>query len=332
MTDGFRALVLRQDDDAFSADFETLSDSDLPEGDVTVAIEYSSLNYKDGMIVKGNIGRLVRNFPHVPGVDLAGTVERSEYPGYSPGDKVVLTGWRVGEVHWGGMAGKARVKGDWLVPLPDGLSTRQAMAVGTAGLTSMICVDALESHGLTPGDGDVLVTGASGGVGSVAVAILAKRGHKVVASTGRSELSEYLSGLGAAEIVDRATFTEAEGRPLDRERWAGCVDTVAGKTLATVLSQMRYGSSVAACGLAGGNTLETTVLPFLLRGVNLLGIDSVMQPRENRIRLWKRIVDDLPLALLDELTDVRPLTDVPALSDEILKGGIRGRTVIDVSA
>ena len=331
MSETFTALVLDQSDDNFSAELRALTDADLPEGDVTVAVEYSTLNYKDGMIVKGNIGRLVRNFPHVPGIDFAGTVEHSDSDAFKPGDKVVLTGWRVGEMYWGGLSQKARVKADWLVPLPDGLSPSQAMAVGTAGFTSMLCVDALEAHGLTPDSGEVLVTGGAGGVGSVAITILANLGYTVVASTGRRSEGEYLRSLGASEIIDRADLAEAEARPLERERWAGCVDTVGGKTLSTVLAQMKYGGSVAACGLAGGNTLETTVLPFLLRGVNILGIDSVMQPAENRARIWRRIAAELPLDKLDAMTTVAPLADVTELAGTILKGQVRGRTVIDVN-
>ena len=332
MSETFTALVLDQTGDDFSAELRSLTDADLPDGEVTVAVEYSTVNYKDGMVVKGNIGRLVRDFPHVPGIDFAGTVEHSDSDAFKPGDKVVLTGWRVGEIHWGGLAQKARVKADWLVPLPEGMSTQQAMAVGTAGFTSMLCVDALEAHGLVPDNGEVLVTGGAGGVGSVAIAILAKRGYTVVTSSGRPELEDYLKGLGAAEIIDRAELSEAEPRPLERERWAGCVDAVAGQTLATVLAQMKYGGSVAACGLAGGNTLETTVLPFLLRGVNVLGIDSVMQPKDHRTRIWRRIAEDLPLDKLDAMTSVEPLSAVPDLARSILKGGVRGRTVIDVNA
>ncbi|MBO6783707.1 MAG: oxidoreductase [Alphaproteobacteria bacterium] len=331
MSDTFKALVLEQSDDDFSAEFQDLRADDLPDGDVTVAVEYSTVNYKDGLVINGNLGRLVREFPHVPGIDFAGTVESSESDAYAPGDKVVLTGWRVGEVHWGGLAQKARVKSDWLVPLPEGLTTSQAMAVGTAGFTSMLCVDALEAHGLVPDGGEVLVTGGAGGVGSVAIAILANLGYTVVASTGRRSEDDYLRDLGASEILDRAELSEAEPKPLERERWAGCVDTVAGKTLATVLAQMKYGGSVAACGLAGGNTLETTVLPFLLRGVNVLGIDSVMQPAENRARIWQRIADSLPLDKLDAMTRTAPLSDVPDLAAAILKGQVRGRTVIDVN-
>ncbi|MBS29121.1 MAG: oxidoreductase [Alphaproteobacteria bacterium] len=332
MSETFKAIQLDQDDDAFSAGLRDVPVADLPEGDVTVAVDYSTINYKDGLVINGNVGRLVREFPHIPGIDFAGTVEQSDNENFKPGDQVVLTGWRVGEIHWGGLAQKARVKADWLVPLPDGLSAQQAMAVGTAGFTSMLCVDALEVHGLSPDQGEVLVTGAAGGVGSVAVAILAKRGYTVVGSSGRREQESYLKDLGAAEMIDRVELSEAEVRPLERERWAGCVDAVAGKTLATVLAQMKYGGSVAACGLAGGNTLETTVLPFLLRGVNILGIDSVMQPKEHRLRIWQRIAEDLPLDKLNAMTNVSSLGEAEALAKAILNGDVRGRAVIDVNA
>jgi acrylyl-CoA reductase (NADPH) len=332
MGESFKALVLDQVEDEFSAGFRDVAVDDLPDGDVTVAIEYSTINYKDGLVINGNVGRLVREFPHIPGIDFSGTVETSDSDAFKPGDKVVLTGWRVGEVHWGGLGQKARVKADWLVPLPAGLTTKQAMAVGTAGFTSMLCVNALEQHGLSPEKGEVLVTGGAGGVGSVVIAILGNRGYTVVTSTGRRAEESFLKGLGASEIMDRTDLSEAEIRPLERERWAGCVDTVAGKTLSTVLAQMKYGGSVAACGLAGGNLLETTVLPFLLRGVNILGIDSVMQPADSRARIWQRIADDLPLDRLDALASTVPLGDVPALAKSILKGQIRGRTVVDVNA
>lgn len=331
MTDMFRALLLEEADGTVAPYLRELSLDDLPPGDVTVAIDYSDLNYKDGMVVK-NLGRLVRSFPHVPGIDLAGTVETSASPDFKPGDRVVLTGWRVGEVHWGGFAQKARVDAGWLVPLPDGLTTQQAMAVGTAGFTAMLAIDALEAHGLTPDAGEVLVTGAAGGVGSVAVAILAQRGYRVVASTGRAAQADYLKSLGAGAIVDRKELSDAKPRPLERERWAGCVDTVGSTTLAMVLAQMQYGRSVAACGLAGGSDLPTSVIPFLLRGVNLFGIDSVMQPAANRARIWQRVASDLPLDSLAAMTEVRPLGDVPQLADAILAGTIRGRTVIDVNA
>jgi acrylyl-CoA reductase (NADPH) len=327
----FPALLLSEAEGKVSQALTTLSDADLPEGDVTVAVEYSTVNYKDGMVVNG-LGRLVRNYPHVPGIDFAGTVEASDDGRYKPGDKVVLTGWHVGERHWGGYAGKARVKADWLVPLPDGLSTKQAMAVGTAGFTAMLCVQGLEAHGVTPDKGTVLVTGAAGGVGSVAVAILAKLGYTVAASTGRPEQADFLKNLGASEIVERAELAEPSGKPLDAERWAGCVDTVGSTTLATVLSQMAYGGSVAACGLAGGPKLETTVIPFLLRGVNLLGIDSVVQPYAPRVAAWQRVASDLPLDKLDALTETTGLGGVPNAANAILKGGIRGRLVVDVNA
>ena len=329
MTDSFKALVLEEADGSVKPVLRDLQVTDLPAGDVTVAIDYSDLNYKDGMVVR-NLGRLVRKFPHVPGVDLAGTVEASESPDFKPGDRVVLTGWRVGEAHWGGYAQKARVDAGW--PLPDGLSTRQAMAVGTAGFTAMLAVDALERHGLVPEAGEVLVTGAAGGVGSVAVAILAHRGYNVVASSGRAALGDYLRGLGATSVIDRAELSDTRPKPLERERWAGCVDSVGSSTLAMVLAQMKYGCSVAACGLAGGNDLTTSVIPFLLRGVNLLGIDSVMQPAANRARIWQRVLADLPLDRLAAMTEVQPLAAVPGLADTILAGGVRGRVVIDVNA
>ncbi|CAN0329452.1 unnamed protein product [Discosporangium mesarthrocarpum] len=330
MTETFKALLLEEADGAVTPSIRDLTIDDLPAGDVTVAVEYSDLNYKDGLVVN-NLGRLVRAFPHVPGIDLAGTVEASDSPDFRSGDRVVLTGWRVGESHWGGYAQKARVDAGWLVPLPDGLSTLQAMAVGTAGFTAMLAVDALEAHGLTPDSGEVLVTGAAGGVGSVAVAILARRGYTVAASTGRLALTDYLKDLGATTIVERSELSDVTPKPLERERWAGCVDTVGSSTLAMVLAQMKYGGSVAACGLAGGNDLPTTVIPFLLRGVNLLGIDSVMQPAANRARIWQRVAADLPLDKLEAMTELRPLADAPGLAGEILKGSVRGRVVFDVN-
>ncbi len=331
----FKAVVLEETDGKVSAGVQELEESRLPEGDVTVAVDYSTINYKDGMILKG-IGRLVRSYPHVPGIDFAGTVEASEHAGFKPGDKVVLTGWRVGEMHWGGFSQKARVKGDWLVPLPPGFEARQAMAVGTAGFTAMLAVMALEDHGLTPdtsaGGGEVLVTGAAGGVGSVATAILAKLGYQVAASTGRVETHDYLKGLGATTLVARDELAEAPSRPLDKERWAGCIDSVGGTTLAHVLTQMAYGSSVAAVGLAGGNDLNSTVLPFLLRGVNLLGIDSVMCPQDRRRAAWDRVASDLPMEKLDAMVQEVALGDLPGMADTILKGQVRGRTVVNVNA
>ena len=330
MSDTFKALVLDEDDGKVSSQIKDLTVDDLPEGDVLVRVEYSDVNYKDGMIVNG-IGGLVRNYPHVPGIDFSGTVEESSHARFKAGDKVVLTGWRVGEVHWGGYGQRARVNGDWLVALPEGLSARQAMAVGTAGLTSMLCVMALEDHGLTTNAGPVLVTGAAGGVGSVAVAILARLGYSVAASTGRESLHDYLKLLGACEIVARADLSEPSKRPLENENWAGAIDTVGSTTLARLLTQIKYGGSVAACGLAAGPKLETTVIPFLLRGVNLLGIDSVMQPYENRVRVWDRIASDLPHDKLEEMTDVIGLDGVAEAASSILGGQVRGRLVVDLT-
>ncbi len=326
-----RALLVQKNEDGKThAEVTDVPESDLPEGDVTVAVEYSTVNYKDGLCI-GPGGGLVRNYPHVPGIDFAGTVETSDDPRYSPGDKVVLTGWRVGEAHWGGYAEKARVKADWLVPLPDGLSTRSAMAVGTAGFTAMLAVMALEDHGLSPDKGEVLVTGAAGGVGSVATAILANLGYEVAGVTGRPETGEYLMGLGAARVVAREELNETVKRPLEAETWAGCVDAVGGAMLARVLGQVKYGGSVAAVGLAGGAGLPATVIPFLLRGVNLLGIDSVMQPYENRVRAWGRVASDLPMDKLEAMIQPATLEDLPALGADILKGQVKGRVVVDVN-
>ena len=328
----FNAMVVdRLEDGQKQAAVRHISLDDLPEGDVTVAVEFSTVNYKDGLCL-GSGGGLVRNYPHVPGIDFAGTVEASQDPRYKPGDKVVLTGWRVGEAHWGGYAQKARVNADWLVPLPDGLNTKQAMAVGTAGFTAMLSVMRLEEHGLKPGQGPVLVTGASGGVGSVATAILARLGYEVAAVTGRQESAEYLQSLGASQIVDREELSETIKRPLESEIWAGCIDAVGGAMLARVLGQMKYGGSVAAVGLAGGADLPATVIPFLLRGVNLLGIDSVMQPFENRQRAWQRVVTDLPLEKLEAMVRPATLADLPQLGADILEGKVRGRIVVDVNA
>ena len=326
----FRALVLHENDGKVVARLETLDESGLPEGEVSVRVEYSTLNYKDGMILQGQ-GRLVRAYPHVPGIDFAGTVERSSSPEFKPGDRVLLTGWRVGELYWGGYAERARVKADWLVRRPDGLSAERAMAIGTAGFTAMLAVIALERHGLAPSNGDVLVTGAAGGVGSAAVTVLSKLGYRVIASTGRPEQRDYLTKLGAAELIDRAELSAKPARPLDRERWAGAVDAVGGATLATILTQLKYGASVAACGLAGGSDLPATVIPFLLRGVNLIGIDSVMCPRTERIEAWNRLVRDLPMDQLDRMTETVPLSKVPELAPRILAGATRGRVVIDIS-
>ena len=323
------ALVIRKDGDSVTRSIETLDDDSLPEGEVTVDVEYSTINYKDGLCLTGQ-GGLVRDYPHVPGMDFAGTVRQSSEERLKPGDKVILTGWRVGENRWGGYASRARVKAGWLVPLPDGLTTRQAMAIGTAGLTSMLAVMALEDHGLTPGRGEVLVTGASGGVGSVAVALLAALGHRVAVVTGRPENDDYLRRLGASAIIPRAELAEPTTRPLESERWAGCVDAVGGTMLARVLGQLEYGASAAAVGLAGGADLPATVIPFLLRGVNLLGIDSVMQPLDRRIAAWDRLVRDLPLDLLDIATRQVSLAEVADLGDDIIAGRLTGRTVVAI--
>ncbi|MEP3638657.1 MAG: acryloyl-CoA reductase [Paracoccaceae bacterium] len=327
----FNALMVRKDEESgkTTATVEEITLDDLPSGDVVVAVEYSTVNYKDGLCI-GPGGGLVRNYPHIPGIDFAGTVEQSQDARYKPGDKVVLTGWRVGEMHWGGYAQKARVNADWLVPLPDGLSTRQAMAVGTAGFTSMLAVMALEDQGIT--SGPVLVTGAAGGVGSVAVAILGKLGHEVAAVTGRPETADYLQGLGATQIVAREDINETTKRPLEAETWGGCVDAVGGSMLARVLGQMQYGASVAAVGLAGGAALPTTVIPFLLRGVNILGIDSVMQPYDNRVRAWQRIAQDLPMDKLDTMVQPATLSELSQLGADILKGQVKGRVVVDVNS
>ncbi|MCR9150484.1 MAG: oxidoreductase [Rhodobacteraceae bacterium] len=329
----FKALLVEKDEAGkTSASVQEIGEDRLPEGDVTVAVEYSTVNYKDGLCIGPGAG-LVRDYPHVPGIDFAGTVESSTDDRYKPGDRVVLTGWRVGENRWGGYGEKARVKADMLVPLPQGLTTRQAMAVGTAGLTAMLAIMALEDHGLAPGQGPVLVTGAAGGVGSVATAVLAKLGHEVAAVTGRPETGDYLKGLGATQIVAREDLTEVTRKPLESEVWAGCVDAVAGAMLGRVLKQMKYGTSVAAVGLAGGAAIEGALItPFILRGVNLLGIDSVMQPYENRVRAWGRIARDLPMDRLEEMIQPATLGDLPALGRAILKGEVKGRVVIDVRA
>ncbi len=325
----FNALLVERDaDGATSASVQQISEDRLPEGDVTVAVEYSNLNYKDGLCL-GPGGGLVRNYPHVPGIDFAGTVESSESPDFNRGDKVVLTGWRVGENRWGGYAQMARAKSEWLVRIPDGLDTRQVMAVGTAGLTSMLAIMALEDRGLSPGHGPVLVTGAAGGVGSIATAILAQTGYEVAAVTGRPETENYLKRLGASQIVAREELAETVKRPLESETWAGCVDAVGGAMLARVLGQMKYGCSVAAIGLAGGAALPATVIPFLLRGVSLLGIDSVMCPLDRRKKAWNRIATDLPKDLLEEMIVPASLADLPALGKSILKGQVRGRVVVD---
>ena len=327
----FRALVLTQGADRkVSGAVETLTEDRLPAGDVTVAIDYSTLNYKDGLVLTTG-GGLVKTWPHVGGIDFAGTVETSESPALKPGDKVVLNGYRVGEVHWGGYASKARVKGDWLAKLPAAISPRHAMAIGTAGYTSMLCVMALEKHGITPASGEILVTGAAGGVGSVAVAILAKLGYAVVAATGRPQEGEYLKALGATTIMDRKELTEAPDRPLLSERFAGIVDTVSGVMFAKALAQLKYGGAAAVCGLAAGPAFPGSILPFILRGVSVYGIDSVMLPKAPREEAWRRLGSDLPLDRLDSTVSEAGLGDLMALAPKILKGEIRGRVVVDVN-
>ena len=326
----FNALMVEKNDEGkTSASVQQIGEDRLPAGDVTIAVEFSTVNYKDGLCI-GPGGGLVRTYPHVPGIDFAGTVEASDDDRYKPGDKVVLTGWRVGEAHWGGYAQKARVNADWLVPLPEGITPRQAMAVGTAGFTAMLAVMALEDMGIK--DGPVLVTGAAGGVGSVATAILANLGHQVAAVTGRPETADYLTSLGATQIVPREEINETTKRPLEAETWGGCVDAVGGDMLARVLGQMQYGASVAAVGLAGGAGLPATVIPFLLRGVNILGIDSVMRPYEDRVRAWARIAKDLPMDKLEAMVQPAVLSDLPQLGRDILKGQVKGRVVVDVNS
>lgn len=327
----FRALVLNQGADRkVSGAVETMSEDKLPAGDVVVAIDYSTLNYKDGLVLTSG-GGLVKTWPHVGGIDLAGTVETSDNAAFKAGDKVVLNGYRVGELHWGGYATKARVKGDWLVKLPASISAKRAMAIGTAGYTSMLCVMALEKHGIDPAKGEILVTGAAGGVGSVAVAILAKLGYAVVAATGRPQEGDYLKSLGATTIMDRKELTEAPDRPLLSERFAGVVDTVSGVMFAKALAQVKYGGAAAVCGLAAGPSFPGSILPFILRGVSVYGIDSVMLPKAPREEAWRRLGSDLPLDKLDSTVTEAVLGDLMALAPKILKGEIRGRVVVDVN-
>ena len=328
----FKALMLSADDDGkVSHAFETVSNDRLPEGDVTVAVKYTTLNYKDGMILNG-IGKLVRDYPHIPGIDFAGVVEDSSHPEYKAGDEVILTGWRVGEVHWGGYATRARVNGDWLVPLPKGITLEQSMAIGTAGFTAMLAIMTLEAHGLTPdADKDVLVTGGSGGVGSVAVSVLANLGYKVAASTGRPEQHDYLKSLGVTTIVERDELATPPKGPLSRERWAGAIDNVGGTTLHHVLTTLGYWGTCASVGNAGSFKLDTTVLPFLLRGINLCGIDSATCPKDRRLVAWDRLSKQLPMDKLDSATNRAGFAELPELAGKILKGGIRGRCVIDVN-
>lgn len=329
----FTALVVDKDDaGTVTQSIETMDDSRLPDGDVIVDVAYSTLNYKDGLCITGK-GGLVRTFPHVPGIDFAGVVSKSSDSRYKAGDPVILTGWRVGEAWWGGYATKACVKADWLVPMPDGMTAQHAMAIGTAGLTSMIAIMALEDHGLTPDKGEVLVTGAAGGVGSVAVSILSHLGYDVAAVTGRPETADYLKSLGANTIIPRDELTEENKRPLETERWAGTVDAVGGEMLGRVLKQTKAVGSVAAIGLAGGAAVPSfTVVPFLLRGINLLGIDSVTCPYERRVAAWQRLVTEMPLNRLEPMIEEHSMSDLPALGAAILKGHVKGRALIDIKS
>jgi acrylyl-CoA reductase (NADPH) len=329
--DPFRALILENTNDAVQSTLKELPLHSLPEADVLVSVAYSSLNYKDALAVT-NRGKIVRRFPMVPGIDLSGTVAESKSDRFKPGVPVVLTGWGVGEEHWGGFAQLARVKSDWLLPLPDGLTLKQAMQIGTAGLTAMFCVMALEEHGVPPSKGEIIVTGATGGVGCIAVMLLAKLGYHVVASTGKAETHEFLRSLGASEVIDRSQLAARSDKPLERGRWAGAVDSVGGDTLAALLRQMERNGCVTAVGLAGGAELHTTVHPFILRAVSLIGISSVYMAVERRRRAWTRLADELPLETLDRLTQTARLADVPALGEQMIHGNIRGRVVIDVNA
>jgi acrylyl-CoA reductase (NADPH) len=326
----FHAFLLTKNDDGEqSIAWTEVDEADLMDGDVTVEVSHSTINYKDGLAITGK-SPVVRRWPMIPGIDFVGTVRDSSHADFAAGDTVVLNGWGVGETHLGGYGELARVPGDWLVPLPKGLTPEQSMGIGTAGYTSMLCVAALERHGLTPSDGPVIVTGAAGGVGSVAVALLSRLGYEVIASTGRADQEgDYLKGLGASEVIDRAELSEP-GRPMGKERWAGAVDSVGSHTLANVLSMTRYGGVVAACGLAQGMDLPGSVAPFILRGVSLLGVDSVMAPKAARLEAWERLATDLDLGLLASLTETRPLADVVELAPKILAGQVRGRIVLSV--
>jgi acrylyl-CoA reductase (NADPH) len=329
--DPFRAVILENADGKVRASVKQLPASSLPDGDVLVSVAYSSLNYKDALAVT-NRGKIVRCFPMVPGIDFSGAVVESKSSRFQPGDKVVLTGWGVGEEHWGGFAQLARVKSDWLLALPEGLTLKRAMSIGTAGLTAMFCVMALEEHGVQPDKGDVLVTGATGGVGCIAVMLLAGLGYRVVASTGKEDAHEFLKSLGAQEIVGRDTFAGRGDKPLESGRWAGAVDTVGGETLSAMLRQMNRDGCVTAVGLAGGAELHTTVYPFILRGVSLVGISSVYMPMERRRAAWTRLARELPMEALDSMTQTAGLDNVPAFSEQMMSGKTRGRVVVDVNA
>lgn len=325
----FKGILIEKDDAGYRAAIKDIDEAQLPDGDVTVRVSHSTLNYKDGLAITGK-GPVVRRFPMVPGIDLVGSVESSSHADYKPGDQVVLNGWGVGEVHWGGLAQKARLKGDWLVPLPERFSPQQAMAIGTAGYTAMLCVLALERHGVTPAHGEILVTGAAGGVGSVAIAVLAKLGYTVVAVSGRTEEADYLKRLGASEVLGRAEFA-TPGKPLGKERWAGAVDVVGSHTLANVCATTKYRGVVTACGLAGGMDFPSTVAPFILRGVTLAGIDSVMCPRADRLEAWRRLGSDLDISKLETISTEISLAEAIPAASRLINGEIRGRVIVDVN-
>jgi acrylyl-CoA reductase (NADPH) len=325
----FNAILLEKPAGTQTCALTALDEAQLPEGDVLLKVEFSTVNYKDALAITGR-APIARKYPLVPGIDGAGVVETSSSPRFKPGDRVVLNGWGVGESHWGCLAQKARLSGEWLVKTPDAFTARQAMAIGTAGYTAMLCVLALERHGVHPGDGEVLVTGAAGGVGGVAVAVLARLGYRVVASTGRLNEADYLKSLGAAEVIDRATLSQP-GRPLGKERWAGAVDTVGSHTLANICAGMRYNGVVTACGLAQGMDFPATVAPFILRGVTLVGVDSVMAPRARREEAWRRLARDLDTAKLDLMTREIALEEAISAAPHVLEGKVRGRLVVDVN-
>lgn len=325
----FKGILITKGDAGYKAELQNIEDSVLPDGDVRVEVEWSTLNYKDGLAITGQ-SPVVRRFPMIPGIDLAGTVLESSSSAWKVGDKVVLNGWGVGETHCGGLAQVARVKGEWLVPLPQAFTTRQAMAIGTAGYTAMLCVLALEHHGIKPQDGEVLVTGASGGVGSVAIALLSKLGYSVVASTGRLAESDYLKSLGASVVIDRNELS-APGKPIGKERWAGVIDTVGSHTLANACATTKYRGAVAACGLAGGMDFPASVAPFILRGVTLYGIDSVMAPIHLRLQAWQRLALDLNMTKLEAMTREIGLSQAIKVAAELLQGKVRGRVVVDVA-
>jgi len=331
MTDSFRAVRLDQADKTTVANVTEVAAADLPPGEVEVEVSHSTLNYKDALAITG-AGKIVREFPFVPGIDLAGAVRSSTDPRFSPGQEVLLTGWGVGERHWGGLAERARVKADWLLPKPDGLTLAQTMAIGTAGFTAMLGVLALEEQGVRPGEGEVVVTGAAGGVGSVAIPLLRRAGFTVVASTGRTALADYLTSLGAHRVIDRAQFSEGTKAPLDSAVWAGAIDSVGGSTLVNLLKGMRYHGVVAACGLAGGAAFNGTVFPFILRGVRLIGIDSAYFPAAERPAVWARLARDLDLELLARMTRTISLREVPAMAPDFLAGKVQGRVVVDTRA